>query len=325
MKTVQALLVIYAVIAALHSAVLALPLEVTPVGLYESRNQANRLGELEWRGGFALNAADKRFGGISSIQISGDGKTLLALSDRGAWARLSLSHQRGRLTGVELNEIGPIKMPKGEKRRKFNFDAEASTAFGNQTFLIAFEGINRILAYNISNLSFKGLPKVFQSPKNFKSMPATGGPEAMTRLCDGRLVVLSEQGKFNDNAHLGWVRTPRAWSRIGYRPRTGYVPTGATVLPDCRMLVIERRFYLLNFSWRIAVVSPDDIRPNHIASGKQIALFRHPAITENFEAIAARIGKNGEILIYVMSDDNFSVFQQTLLLVFALKPNLKNR
>ena len=45
----------------------------------------------------------------------------------------------------------------------------------------------------------------------------------------------------------------------------------------------------------------------------------------NFEAIAARIGKNGEILIYVMSDDNFSVFQQTLLLVFALKPNLKNR
>jgi hypothetical protein len=325
LKTIQTVLAIFAVITALQGAVFALPLEVTPVELYDSRNPKNSIGALEWRGGFALNAADKRFGGISSIQISRNGKTLMALSDRGAWARLLLSHNNGRLTGVKLNRIGLIEMPKGEKRRKFKSDAEASTTFGNQTLLIAFEGINRILAYNFSNFSFKGLPKIFKSPKGFKSMPGTGGPEAMTRLCDGRLLVLSEQGKFDDTAHLGWLKTPLAWSRIGYRPRTGYVPTSAAVLPDCRILVVERRFYLLNFSWRMAVVSPHDIRPNHIAIGKQIALFRHPAITENFEAIAARNGKNGEILIYVMSDDNFSVFQQTYLLLFALKPNLKDR
>ncbi len=43
-----------------------------------------------------------------------------------------------------------------------------------------------------------------------------------------------------------------------------------------------------------------------------------PLTIDNFEALATRRGPDGEILIYLMSDDNFSFFQRTLLLMFAL-------
>ena len=41
---------------------------------------------------------------------------------------------------------------------------------------------------------------------------------------------------------------------------------------------------------------------------------------DNFEGIAARRGAAGESLIYLVSDDNFSDKQRTLLLMFALGP-----
>jgi len=42
---------------------------------------------------------------------------------------------------------------------------------------------------------------------------------------------------------------------------------------------------------------------------------------DNMEGIATRKGENGETLIYLISDDNFSSFQRTILLMFALDEN----
>ncbi len=47
-------------------------------------------------------------------------------------------------------------------------------------------------------------------------------------------------------------------------------------------------------------------------------------LSENFEAVAARRGEDGDTYVYVMADDNFSIFQSTLLLQFKLKSNFTN-
>ena len=40
---------------------------------------------------------------------------------------------------------------------------------------------------------------------------------------------------------------------------------------------------------------------------------------DNMEGLAVRRGANGETLLYMMSDNNFSRFQRTLLLMFELR------
>jgi len=233
--------------------------------------------------------------------------------------RFTLKSNKGYLNQVQLENITPFALPKGEKRTNFKIDAEASVRYGNKTLLVAFERINRILAYDFSSFNFNGLPTAFPTPKSMKSLPRTGGIEAMTELCDGRIIAISEHGLYGEDARRGWILRNGKWSDFGYQPSDGYNPTGAALLPDCRIVVLERRFQLLSFSWRMAVLSPAKIQPGAIAHGEPLGTFTDPPLADNFEAIAVRRSSTGETLIYAMSDDNFSFLQQTLLLVFALK------
>ena len=50
-----------------------------------------------------------------------------------------------------------------------------------------------------------------------------------------------------------------------------------------------------------------------------LVVLRRPLTLDNMEGVAARRGESGETRIYRSSDDNFSLLQQTLLLVFVLE------
>ncbi|HAT35155.1 MAG TPA: hypothetical protein DCS82_05525 [Rhodospirillaceae bacterium] len=306
------------------SMALALPLEVTALSEEEATATTNASGPLEWRAGFILSSKDPRFGGISSIQITADGKSLWAIGDRGTWMRFSLEHSRGILRNVSLEHIGLLSMLANEQRKDFTVDAESSDFLDHKTLLVGFERINRLLAYKFTNHGIAGFPKLYKGPPGLKTAPRLGGPESLAKLCDGRLFILTEKGEFEGGARIGWLGTEKRWTAFGYRPRKGYHPTGVTVLPDCRLMLTERRFRFAHYSWRIALLNPANLRPDSVITGRRVALFQHPAVTDNFEAIAARRGSNGETLVYVMSDDNFSIFQQTYLLQFALKASDQN-
>ena len=43
-------------------------------------------------------------------------------------------------------------------------------------------------------------------------------------------------------------------------------------------------------------------------------------MSDNFEGISVGRGKNSAMLIYLISDDNFNILQQSLLVMFALTP-----
>jgi hypothetical protein len=62
------------------------------------------------------------------------------------------------------------------------------------------------------------------------------------------------------------------------------------------------------------------IAPGARLEAEELALLRRPLSVDNFEGVACRLGPRGESLIYLVSDDNFSATQRTLLLQFALDP-----
>jgi hypothetical protein len=81
--------------------------------------------------------------------------------------------------------------------------------------------------------------------------------------------------------------------------------------------VLERRFTQIGGpAARLSVVPRDQIAPEAVLVGQELALLRVPLTVDNFEAVAARSAADGSVLIYLLSDDNRHPLQRTLLLQF---------
>ena len=98
----------------------------------------------------------------------------------------------------------------------------------------------------------------------------------------------------------------------------GYRITDAALLPDGRLLLLNRRFAL--FEGVSAVLSVADLtglRAGGTIEGREIATLRPPLTVDNMEALSVTV-ENGRTILWIASDDNFFPLQQTLLLKFAL-------
>ncbi|MFN8882984.1 MAG: esterase-like activity of phytase family protein [Alphaproteobacteria bacterium] len=101
----------------------------------------------------------------------------------------------------------------------------------------------------------------------------------------------------------------------------GFHPTDAAILPDGSALVLERRFSLLGgFAARLVRAVPNALssaREGTVLGGETIlTLDDAPLPSENWEGVAVtRFGD--QTLVALMSDDNESILQRSLLLLFA--------
>jgi hypothetical protein len=147
------------------------------------------------------------------------------------------------------------------------------------------------------------------------------GIEALTSLPDGALLALSE-GIFDAPDQLAaWRISEGQIERLRYAVTDGFVPTGADRL-DQTIYVVERRFSLLEggFVTRLMALDVAQVGADEPMQGRELAGLAWPALSENFEGVAARRGSDGRVLLYLISDDNFLPIQRTLLLQFSLAP-----
>ena len=141
----------------------------------------------------------------------------------------------------------------------------------------------------------------------------------MTRLCDGRLVVVAEESIGRANFVAGWLQSDTGWLPFRYRTKDVLLPTGATTLPNCDLVFVERSFSVVaGLDIRLSRVRVNALRENAIVEPEELAHLTGSLTMDNFEGISARRGINGETLIYLVSDDNFSSIQRTLLFMFEL-------
>ena len=60
------------------------------------------------------------------------------------------------------------------------------------------------------------------------------------------------------------------------------------------------------------------IKPDAVLDGVEIARLEGSLQVDNMEGVDARVGPGGETEIVIISDDNYSFLQRTLLLMFRL-------
>lgn len=293
----------------------------TQVPLDPKDPSRDAVGALRYRGGVVLRSTDPRFGGFSGIHVTARGDRLIAISDKGSWLRLRPTYdEAGRLTGVADPEMGPLIDEDGKPLTGWAADAEALAFLPDGSALVAFERDHRLLLYPPGSTPFARRPRRYPRPIGLERAPLNGGAEALTHVGSRYLVLITEKLRASGSSVAGWVGRDRRWEPFAYRRRGGFRPTGATLLPSGDLLVVERRYTPADGpAARLMVVARATIAPHRTVEGQEIAKIAPPLTVDNFEAVAARRGPSRETLIYLMSDDNFSSTQRTLLLMFALE------
>jgi hypothetical protein len=277
-------------------------------------------GGLTWRGGVSITSSDWRFGGLSALHVSPDGRELVAVTDRGNWVTAALGYRSGNLTNVGGVKIFPLLDQRGKPVSGPRSDSE-SLAKTDSGFIVSFERYHRLWQYSGNPGLATAPPFQIPVPRGFRNLPNNGGIEAMTRLCDGRLLAIAEKSIERRDGVAAWVQSGATWKQLTYRTKAGLRPTGAATLPNCDIVFVERSFSLIaGLDIRITRVSAETVKPDASLQPIEIAHLSDPLTIDNFEGISARRDAAGNTLIYLVSDDNFSVLQRTLLIMFSLNP-----
>jgi hypothetical protein len=282
----------------------------------DEAEQLRRPGRLELRAGFLLASADPRFGGLSGLWLAPGGEQLIALSDHGTLWIAALRHDpEGTLLGLDdWRAIEPAAMagdPPVDRR-----DAEALAALGDD-LAIAYEGAHRLR--RVSSAAPTAGAIALPAPPELAAAH-NRGIEALATLADDTLLALAEGVRRPSGDLAAWLLRDQDIAPLAYAPAAGFAPTGADRLDDS-VYVVERRASLLEgLQARVVEVEAAPIAPGARLAGRELARLGPPAISDNFEGIAARRGPSGEVLLYLVSDDNFTPLLRTMLLQFAVRP-----
>jgi hypothetical protein len=288
-------------------------ISIRAVPLDASDPARRRVGALDFLGGWAFTSSSPRFGAISAMHVAGG--EVIALSDAGALLRFAVP----RRAGSEAVQIVPLPRGPGTPTRKSNRDTESLQVDGTW-IRVGFERHNMIWRYRRGDLREASAAR----PRLMRRWRSNAGPEAMVRLADGRFIVFSEggsDGRRTSEAVLFEGDPADQATRsamVRYQRVPGYRITDAALLPDGRLILLNRRYaFFEGISAVVTLANVSSLRAGGTIAGREIAVLRPPLTVDNLEAVSVTV-ENGRTIVWIASDDNFFPLQQTLLLKFAL-------
>ncbi|MFD1703740.1 esterase-like activity of phytase family protein [Methylopila henanensis] len=277
-----------------------------------------RYGELVFLGGLRLTSTDPAFGGLSGLRLSEDGRRFTAISDRGNWFRGALVYDGRALAGVGDVTREPIRGPRGPLPGRRGSDTEALEIRGSSAW-IASERVNEVLRFALEKDGRAGPGRRVALPEEARKAPFNEGFEAIATTQGGALLMVAEKfldANGDNRAFVVGAKRPFAFS---VRRTEDFSPTDLARLPGGGFVLLERR-YVPPFSLTIRMRRLDeaDMRPGAVVDGPVLMTASLIQTIDNFEGVSAHRDASGVTVITVVSDNNFSLLQRTLMLQFAL-------
>lgn len=280
---------------------------------------------LTFLGGIELSSSEPLFGAFSSIRFL-DGQRFIGVFDTGYWIEGRISRDaEGRLAGVDAVKLAPLLNASGqESPSKFFVDAESLAIDGDRAF-VGFEQIHRVVIYSpLSDLG-KAVPsQPLAFPFDLDVLRSNGGFESLVVApadspLQGALVAIAEKSfDENGNIYAAIVGGPLAGA-FSVRPRDDFDITDATVLPGGDLLLLERRFTIARgVGMRLRRIDGASLKPGAVVDGDVLFEANYRSQIDNMEGIDAIPEPDGSVRLIVVSDDNHSILQRTLMLEFRL-------
>ncbi|MGK7862481.1 esterase-like activity of phytase family protein [Falsiroseomonas sp. E2-1-a4] len=274
-------------------------------------------GDLRLLGGLQINTGVLGFGGLSGLHMTSE-LMLTAISDLGHFVEMALTlDEDWRPRRLDLVRSGPLRNTRGQPVTATWRDAEALARLPDGSWLIGFERRHRIQRHR----RLDGPGELVLAPPGLERSPRNAALESLAVLPDGRWLALSEGLAAPQGGRMGWIGQPCQWRSFGYLPAAGHVPVDAAAMPDGGFLVLERSFGLLaGFAGRLVRLSPAVLRAaaaGGVIEGEPLMDLVPPLPTDNYEGVAVT-EREGRVLVALVSDDNESIWQRSLLLLFEM-------
>ena len=279
-------------------------------------------GALEFRGGLALTSSNKSFGGISSLIVDRDGVHFLAASDWGVWFRGRILYKDNR--PAEIADVVMAPMLDTDGKPPPRIDSESMATDGRWLY-VGIERTHRILRYKYDKNLFRAAGETVSVPPEIRDLPDNQSLEALVLVpkkfpLTGTLLALSESGldsAGNLKAFLIGGPTP---GKFTIKRRDAYDISDAAFLPQGDIIILERKYEPdRGMMMRIRRIPLSEIKPDALVDGPVIFEADARYNIDNMEALSVNRLRSGDIILTLMSDNNFSPTQRTLLLQFSLK------
>lgn len=273
-------------------------------------------GPLRLLGAWQLSSKNTAFGGYSAL-VSTDLGELLALSDRGYFLRFAKPGAAPMMPQFGSTQPGSVKDKAGR-------DVEAAALDpGSGHLWLALERRNAVARYkgNLIREAVRPVPE-------WRDWPGNYGPETLVRLHDGRFIAVCEcrSAWLGEYQHPGFLYpddpiSSGTGTAFTFAGADGYRPTDAAELPDGRVLVLMRRLVWpipARFAVKMVIADPAEIKLGQVWRGREIAEIAAPWPVDNYEGLTIERGADGQLVAWIISDDNGAALQRTLLLKVSI-------
>jgi hypothetical protein len=281
-------------------------------------------GPLEFIGGLELRGAHANFGGLSAIRLMPDGERFLAVTDTGDWVEGTIVQRNGKPAAIRDVTIAPTLGPDGQRAKDIGLWDSESIALDGDMAYVGIERDHSVLAFPIGRDGLHARGRPVPLPAFVADWPDNKGIEALGILPKGTpfagwLIGLSERSGRGDEPTEGFVMKTDGSEPFRFRltRSDGFDITDLDFLPSGDLIVLERHFTpIRGVAMRLRRVRTAAIQPDALVDGEVLLTAGRGYHIDNMEGLSITRNAAGETIFTLISDDNFSVAQRTLLLQF---------
>ncbi|GGF84962.1 hypothetical protein GCM10007301_51160 [Azorhizobium oxalatiphilum] len=300
----------------------AIKVAATPIERFRINSDDTRFGQLEFRGGLVLTSDYSGFGGISALTLDAR-ENFLAVTDAGVFLIGRIVTEGDRPVGLAdvraaalLDSTG--KPLAGQKRE----DSESLAVAPDGSIYVGLETINEIWRYpGPDPLGQKG--ERIDVPAAVKQLRHNTGLESLVYIPDGplkgTLIGIGEEGASGSDDLPGFLIGGPSPGLFSIAKSGWFDATDAALGPGGTLYLMERHYApTTGVSAQIRRFRLADIKPGARIEGETLFTGDMAYEIDNMEGIAVTRNAAGETLLTLVSDDNFSLLQRTILLRFAV-------
>jgi hypothetical protein len=296
-----------------------------PIESFHSRDPDQRqFGALEFRGGLELTSRHREFGGLSAIRVAPDGQGFVAVTDNAHWLTGRIVYRGNVPAEIADAVIAPILDANGRTLISGGlYDTEALAQDGG-TLYLGIERIHQILRYDFARGGVQARGQELPVPPAIAKLPRNKGLECLVYVPSGQplagaLIGISERGLDDEGNILGFLVGGPAPGEFSVRRSNEFDVTDCATTADGGLLILERHFSLRRgVAMRIRRVPLSAVKPGATIDGPSLIEADLGYQIDNMEGLSVHRDGNGDIVLTLVSDDNFAPIQRTLLLQFTL-------
>jgi hypothetical protein len=300
-------------------------IQAQAIEAFDPRDPARtRFGSLQFRGGLVLTSTSKDFGGISSLKIGPDGARFIAASDKANWLRGRVVYRDGKPIAIDEAEMAPMLGPDGRPLAKRGWYDTESMAEDGGTIYVGIERVHEIVRFDYGRFGLRARGQPVPGPAALKSLPSNKGLECLAMPAKGQplagtLIAISERGLDSAGNILGFLIGGASPGSFTVKRTDEFEVSDCAVTPRGDLLILERRFsWTRGVAMRIRRIPLVSVVPGTVLGGPEVVFADMGYQIDNMEGLSVHAGAGGALVLTLISDDNFSPIQRTVLLQFTL-------